>query len=699
MADNVQFVELGFEANTASINKTKKETTGLIAPIASVEKAIDKLNKAEKDETKTVKALATQLGKLSDEGKQNVKVANERLQVLRKQEAAIKDVEQAERDLISVLEEETRKQKAASQVAPRKAGGRSATTEAAGSTAGGLGAISTLAGTVGLTGIQDVATLIDDSLTALEKAPEFLEGFKGFKDIFSQATTASTGAAAATTALTAAETAEGVAAGAATPATAGLAVGIGAMTLAAAPFLVAGAAIAALFAALAIAITKANEAAEIAVAAQFEYFEIIETGTTESTNAALKDLEIKKTIAEKQIAFAEAQLEAMSGLEELFSREDEALAEGLKESRKQLSETTAAIDVHTKALGSEEVAANDAAASQKSANAEQSRSTPVTQKSTEATKANTVAQKESISVEEERIEVTKKQISLSKEFGKVNKASFAIFGGSVKESSEGIAEAAEKEAEIAKGRSEDIEEAASDLDSALLKLDREFDDETEKRVREHEDAKKKIRKESQRGETDLIRRRDFAGLRQLKETTQDRISEENTRFGQEERERKIDRVNRIRELRIDHRQRLAEIRSASAEALRALHEGLAEELRLKQQALRQGNSLLVSALGGIKIVGRQGGGPLSAGQAARVNEDRFAPRESFVSGLNPVELPGAGLFMPDRPGRVERGNKGAGNISMQFNVTGSNRDEILREIDKKYKQGRRDLESVLGSLA
>jgi hypothetical protein len=236
MADQVQFLELGFQANTASIDKTKKEVTGLVAPVATVEKAILKLSKAEQDETKIVKNLATQIGKLSDEGKENVKVANERLQVLRKQEAAIRDIEQAEKDLINVLEEETRKQREAAAAPPRQAEGRGETTQAVGGVAGGLGAAGTLAGTLGATGLQEILTGLDDLLTVGERAPEFVQSIQQLSGVLPQAATAASGAATASTALATAESAEAVAAGAAAPATAGLAAGIGAMALAAAPF-------------------------------------------------------------------------------------------------------------------------------------------------------------------------------------------------------------------------------------------------------------------------------------------------------------------------------------------------------------------------------------------------------------------------------------------------------------------------------
>jgi hypothetical protein len=629
MSDQVQVVELVYETNTASVEKSKKATASLIAPVTQLEKAIAKLEKAEKSEAQSVKALTSQLGKLSDEGKQNVKVANDRLQVLKKQEAAINDIADAERELIRVLDEETRKQQEAAQAAPRAARGGEDTTRALGGAAGGLGAAGTLAGTLGAGPLQEILTGLDDILTVAERAPEFVQSVSTITGSLTQISTVGNTAATATTALATAEAAEATAATAAAPATAGLAVGIGALVTTLGPIALVVAAAAAGFALLSSAIEEADQKAQVAVGAQLEYFEIIETGTSESIQAALKDLEGKRNIAQKQVEFINAQLDAMSALEQFFSREDEALEAALEDSEKQLAETTAAIDAHTQALSSEEVAANDAASAKESEAQATSSNADQAQQNAQKQQQSAQAQQEAAAAAQRRKEAAdeaKRALEEAKQ--KEQERSRAIQQAQADIEKIEI-QGAEKRADIAwqtADRLEDIaiqsaraaRDARQSLEDDLDNLIKERGEqraqtlmdaarEEEKATKDHLKAIRKISQDARLSEGRLIRRRDFAALAELREGTNRRIDEESQRFVEERKaanealklqlkdqakafqEQRAERIkafnDQLATLRKSQREQIADLRRGQARQLRDLRISIQRQLAERRRAL------------------------------------------------------------------------------------------------------------------
>lgn len=91
------------------------------------------------------------------------------------------------------------------------------------------------------------------------------------------------------------------------------------------------------------------------------------------------------------------------------------------------------------------------------------------------------------------------------------------------------------------------------------------------------------------------------------------------------------------------------------------------------------------------VVGRAGGGSLTAGQLATVNEPGSSGNEGFTAGGKSIRFPGSGLFIPFKSGTVDRNSNGGMNVSMSVtnNITaGSAKDaqKIADVVDKRIEQ-------------
>jgi hypothetical protein len=490
--------------------------------------------------------------------------------------------------------------------------------EGAGGVSSGFGALATAAGTAGLGPLQELFTIVDDFANLGEQLPRLATGISDLKSGLSQGTTAAAGLAGATSTSSAAATA-------ATPAIAGVGISLGTVLAAALPIAAVVAAVAVAFNAFTNTLAEAKARLETAVAGQLQYFDIINTGTSESIQSSLDGLEIERQIAEQKIAFLQAQIEQQNLLEKIVSGGE--LKDALEEQEAQLFETEVAINAHTSALGSEEVAANDAAAAQSNVNKEQAQAAPIAQRSADAIQKESAAKRASTQASKQNVAAINNEIKASKRARResVSRAEFKIFGedskseAKVDEIAKMRLDALEKERELAKGLVSDIEGAQRDLQSSLAELDRSFKDDEERSERDHEKALKSIRDEARDGEADALRNRDFAALVQIKQDAKKRIREENERFKDEKRERAIDRRIRIRELRIANTERQAEIRRANQQQLLELRNTLMQQLALRRSALEQETSMMSSQFGGLKTfrnsssVGGSTGGSLPSG--------------------------------------------------------------------------------------
>lgn len=130
--------------------------------------------------------------------------------------------------------------------------------------------------------------------------------------------------------------------------------------------------------------------------------------------------------------------------------------------------------------------------------------------------------------------------------------------------------------------------------------------------------------------------------------------------------------------------------------LQTIQQGEQAKLQLEAQYWQQALNLARSAIaaiggqsfkeGGGGSKGRATGGLVAAMQSYNVNEPGISSgRESFSGKNGTVMLPGAGLFTPLSPGRVNA-NGGGPNVTLQFNVTGgADPEATARAVDARVE--------------
>ena len=454
---------------------------------------------------------------------------------------------------------------------------------------------------------------------------------------------------------------------------------------------VAGPLVAAAMIALGVAIKSFMERIEAgrkmvsnAVEGQRTYYELIQTGTTESIKAGLAELKVKQAVAQqvradiqRQIDQQKQQFGIVSGLITLVT----GLDEEFKKADEEASQLGFQIDAYTRALGSNEVKARDAA------------------KATQELTNNYAA----------------------------------AFERAAQQEAEILQRAADRRVEIAKRAAQQEQDALTSLRRSLeegrLKLEQaqadarlNFQRTEAQAAKQHFNSLKKIRKDAQDSEFELVLNRDFAGLAKLRRETDKRLGEEDeqyldqrrsrlTAFKQQQQDQAASFI-RERQARITaYSQQLQDLRSQQTREIQAnneaanveltrLRERLMAELNLKasansqaltleqlyQQArlrlLQQSVSSAGSTSGATGSTGAKhlaAGGLLSAGQTALVNEGYRGQRESFVSGGRSMMLPGGmGLFTPMRSGRVDSG--GDVTVPISLTVNGSTWAEIRRQV-------------------
>ncbi len=125
----------------------------------------------------------------------------------------------------------------------------------------------------------------------------------------------------------------------------------------------------------------------------------------------------------------------------------------------------------------------------------------------------------------------------------------------------------------------------------------------------------------------------------------------------------------------------------------AKQQAYAASLKQAQNILNGGSpagSPLVKVVNG-HVVGRAGGGSLSAGQIANVNESGSSGNEGFTAGGESARFPSntAGFFIPFRNGNVSpnqgNGNGQVINLSPTFNITNGKPQDVMKVIDAKLE--------------
>lgn len=446
-----------------------------------------------------------------------------------------------------------------------------------------------------------------------------------------------------------------------------------------------------------------------AIASQKTYYELLQTGTTESIKAQLAELKVKQAVAAQIRSDIQAQIESqkqqfgiLGGLVADFT----GLSDELKKADEETQDLSFQIDAYTRALNSNQVAQNDAKAA-----AEEYGQTLKQQADDQQAAAQRVAQEE-----------------------------IQIRDRAAQEEAQILQRASDQRIALAR-RTAQMEQDAlakvqADLNEGRIRLDEqqadtrlEFHRQEARSARDHLRNLIKIRKDAEASEFELILNRDFAGLARQRRETDARLQEEQERYAEERQQRLVDLKNKLqdnqrsfqreREQRVrQYQQQLADIRrqqinelQANSEAatldLQRLRDRLQAELAMKQSAYTRALELEAQYLairerllsGAISAAQAQqqssgsssggtgggslhlaGGGPISAGQTALVNEGFAGQRESFRSGGQSVMLPGGmGLFKPLRSGRVDSGGGGI-SISMPISVSGSTWAEIRRKV-------------------
>lgn len=447
---------------------------------------------------------------------------------------------------------------------------------------------------------------------------------------------------------------------------------------------------------------KQKQALVSAVDQQKTYYELVATGTTESIKLGLKELEVKRLVAQQTRADLERviqeqnkQFGILGGLVSEFT----GLNEQAKELDKEIEATTGQINAYTRALDSQGVALNDARAKAEEYNQKHKDQADIVKRAGE----------ELNRIKEQQLQ---QEASISQRYA------------------DQIVQIAEREAQaeqqafirIQRDAAESSIRAQEQVEDVRLRFQRE----EARAAKDHQKNLLKIRKDAENQEFELVLNRDFAGLARLRRETEQRLDEEVQR-NVEEREQRLQNLRE--ELQDQQRQfvrereqrnrayvqqitdlrtaKIRELEIAAAAAQRDVErlqaqlnaeyqlkvKAYTEALALDAEYLRRRNELLAKSMG-ISTTHTGGGtgssgsstarsnakgGPLSAGIASTVNE-LSGQRESFTAGGNSILLPGGmGVFIPAKSGRVNPG----GAISQTIIINGATDIGKVREEIKK----------------
>lgn len=495
--------------------------------------------------------------------------------------------------------------------------------ESAGDVSTGLSAI----GSVLPGGAGDAVRTLGDLAGAIEHLPRLSEGLRGL-----------TGAA-----------------GTAVPVIGGMTATIGSLAVAVP---IAGVALAAMALAIKKFADELNRQKELlgaAIEGQLTYFEVVNTGTAESIEASLKELEVRRTIQSQQLEFLQQQLESLGAIGRLLGGSE--FKERARELEVQLAETQATIDAYRQALGSSEVKARDAAeATKKQAEASQQQATQE-QQTTQVTRTATQAETQrtqAIQQTTQALQSTNQQIrdiltTLPARLEAV-RAQFRDRLIALRDQTAAIQkESQERQVEILRDAQREQAEA----------------------VRRGEYEIAKMRARAIVDQFELALDRNFSGLARSRREAAMNESEARADLAFEEQERRLQTEQRLGDLQVEIARQLLDVEIQRRDLM-------IELARAEAEARRQFIIDLLRARGfnvPNSPTNRASGGPLAAGQSSWVNE---RSRESFMTGGREILLPaGLGVFTPAQAGTV---NPTPGGVNVHLQIGSYNDQRTMARI-------------------
>jgi hypothetical protein len=588
----------------------------------------------------------------------------------------------------------------------------------------------TAAGTAGLGPLQEIFTVIDDFANLGEQLPKMASGARDLQASLASGTSAAAGMAGSVATTTTAATA-------ATPAIGGVGISLGAIAAAALPIAAALGAIALAFKVATEAIEEGRARVASAVDGQLTYFELVETGTQESIQSALAQLETERNINQKKVEFLKAQLEQMSLIEKILAGGE--IEDRLEELQSQLNESEAAINAHNAALQDEEVIARSATqttqaqtqatgqqvqASQRAEKQEQARAQAAQEQAQAMEEAKRKEEERTRAIKQAQEQITKIQEQAERRRQDIFRQTSRRFADLARTFAQGAEDARRQ---LERDQAALVEQFGEDRTKIIIDAQRAEED----AAKTHQENLKRIRIDAERSERDLIRNRDFAGLIAAREQAAEQMSDENKRFIEERKaandrlrvqlkdlrtnflEQRRERLRNFRiqaedtrrnnlrqiaELRLAQRRQLEDLRRSTNQQLAERRRQLQGELNMLQQfgvnvtrffnMLNARNAQLAAARAGGRgtITRRRAlGGFLPAGTPSLVNEQG---QESFRTGNQEFMLPaGRGTFIPDRGGMVRPSGSGVSVLVDMNGVTVNDPKKIGKIAGDKVERG------------
>lgn len=334
-------------------------------------------------------------------------------------------------------------------------------------------------------------------------------------------------------------------------------------------------------------LASAKKRLDNAIDSQKTYYELLQTGTTESIKAGLEDLKVKLAVAEavrRDIQAGQDQLKGFGifqGLAEQFT----GLKDKAEEADDEINNTRSQIDAYTKALDSSAVAANDAKEAEEKLAEER-----------KAQQDESIAAVKSYNADVKRITDQERQaeIDAAKRFAD-NQIRIAQQAADAAE--QALQHLIDARASLQLNAQRADEQAQIDAQRKRLDEQIAFQREETLAARKHANDLLEIQRKAREQEFDLALNRDFAGISQLRRNTVNQINEANRQYVDEAQLRieafqqklKDDQEQFIRE-RTDrlmrYRQQLADLNAAYQKELQLIRQRKVDQLNQLNVAYR-----------------------------------------------------------------------------------------------------------------
>lgn len=323
------------------------------------------------------------------------------------------------------------------------------------------------------------------------------------------------------------------------------------------------------------------------IATQKTYYELLQTGTTESIKLGLEELRVKLAVAEavrRDIQNGQDQLKQF-GIFQGFAEQFTGLKDQAKAADDEINSTRAQLDAFNRALGTTQVAANDAAEAEKKLAEERDKQN-----------ADSISAVKTYNADVARLNDQERQAEIDAE------KRYADNQIRIAEQAADAAEDALRKLQDARANlatnAQRTEEQAQ-LDARRKRMDEQiaFQREEAKAARAHANDLIAIRRRADEQEFDLALNRDFAGISALRRDTNRQIDEANRQFNEEEQQRleafaqrlKDDQEQFIRE-RQDRlkrfKQQLTDLNAAYQKELQLINQRKRDQLQQLDSAYR-----------------------------------------------------------------------------------------------------------------